>query len=292
MGPQPRRGPERELPAVPRGGEHPELRGALDQHRYPPRASRSSRWSSSPCPTSPSSAASLRQGRRVHRGRTSVRSAIRSRSTGPLPGPGPGGPRLRIAAGSWWPPPWPPAWNPGWLRHRQCLLRRLREPRPDPHEPRSGGATGGIISDPRYLGRMVKFPSGEMPRSGRTLAIGAGGGLADFGGSATVDEIVFGSPVANAGWVGPARRARCGRRPVALGAGRRRPVPADPGERGPYGQRTRGAARVAPWRLPAAATRRRGRGDHRLHRCRGRQRVHHRGAGGRGLLGTRPQPTR
>ncbi len=73
-----------------------------------------------------------------------------------------------------------------------------------PTSPGSGGGTTGLISDPRYLGRMVKFPSGEMPRSARTMTIGAGaGGLADFGvASVTVDEVMFGSPVANAGWGG------------------------------------------------------------------------------------------
>ena len=73
-----------------------------------------------------------------------------------------------------------------------------------PTSPGAAGVTGGVISDPRYLGRMVKFPSGEMPRSGRTMTVGAGAsGLADFGvASVTVDEIAFGSPVANAGWGG------------------------------------------------------------------------------------------
>jgi len=75
-----------------------------------------------------------------------------------------------------------------------------------PTSPGNGGGGGqnSLISDPRYLGRMVKFPSGELPRSGSVVTIGAGaGGLADFGvASATVDEIAFGSPFANAGWGG------------------------------------------------------------------------------------------
>ena len=56
-----------------------------------------------------------------------------------------------------------------------------------------GGGGGSNITDSRFLGRIVKFPSGEMPRGVSAATVGTGaGGAVDFGvPQATVDEIVF-----------------------------------------------------------------------------------------------------
>lgn len=84
-----------------------------------------------------------------------------------------------------------------------------------PTSPGAGGSAPANVTDPRYLGRMVKFPSGELPRSGSTIAIGTGaGGVAGFGvPSATVDEVVFGDVLAHAGFGGTSSAAH------AAGAG-------------------------------------------------------------------------
>ena len=64
-----------------------------------------------------------------------------------------------------------------------------------PTAPGVGGGGGGAsnITDPRFRGRIVKFPSGEMPRGVSAATVGTGaGGAVDFGvPQATVDEVVF-----------------------------------------------------------------------------------------------------
>ncbi|MEM9800514.1 MAG: hypothetical protein AAGA20_09310 [Planctomycetota bacterium] len=75
-----------------------------------------------------------------------------------------------------------------------------------PTSPGVAGGAAGAVTDPRFLGRIVKFPSGELPRAGANVSIGIGaGGQQDFGpAAATVDEIIFGDARANPGWGGTA----------------------------------------------------------------------------------------
>jgi hypothetical protein len=67
-----------------------------------------------------------------------------------------------------------------------------------PVSPGSGGIGPANATDPRFLGRIVKFPSGELPRTGGDASIGVpSGGQTDFGPAALeADEIVFGGAVA------------------------------------------------------------------------------------------------
>ncbi|MEL6428296.1 MAG: hypothetical protein AAFR54_03900, partial [Planctomycetota bacterium] len=66
----------------------------------------------------------------------------------------------------------------------------------------AGGAAAGtvLVTDPRQLSRIVKFPTGELPRIAPQAAIGSGAGAADLGvPDATIDEVEFGNPVVFAG---------------------------------------------------------------------------------------------
>ncbi|MEL6712920.1 MAG: hypothetical protein AAFP86_04060, partial [Planctomycetota bacterium] len=66
----------------------------------------------------------------------------------------------------------------------------------------AGGAAAGtvLVTDPRQLSRIVKFPTGELPRIAPQAAIGSGAGAADLGvPDATIDEVEFGNPVLFAG---------------------------------------------------------------------------------------------
>ncbi|QDV06467.1 hypothetical protein Poly30_19770 [Planctomycetes bacterium Poly30] len=75
-----------------------------------------------------------------------------------------------------------------------------------PTSPGSNGSGPPNVTDPRFLGRIVKFPSGELPRVGGQVSIGVGAsGAVDFGPStAQVDEVVFGNSTVFAGAGGTA----------------------------------------------------------------------------------------
>jgi len=62
-----------------------------------------------------------------------------------------------------------------------------------PTAPGAGNNAPPNVTDPRYIGRLVKFPSGELPRAVTQLALGVGASSGvDFGpAAATVDEVVF-----------------------------------------------------------------------------------------------------
>ncbi len=88
-----------------------------------------------------------------------------------------------------------------------------------PTGPGPGGTNnGGQITDPRFLGRIVKFPSGELPRAVSGAAIGTGaGGLVDFGvPPATVDEVIFGGATAFQNLNGTAPASHTGGSPMLM----------------------------------------------------------------------------
>lgn len=87
--------------------------------------------------------------------------------------------------------------------------------------PLSPGAAGSSLAnatDPRFLARLVKFPSGELPRAGGDVTIGAGsGGQQDFGPAAMeVDEIIFGGATTFGGAGGTAPVAHAAGAPLVL----------------------------------------------------------------------------
>ena len=88
--------------------------------------------------------------------------------------------------------------------------------------PTSPGVAGGAanITDPRLRARLVKFPSGELPRLVAQAAIGAGaGGLVDFGvPNCTVDEIEFSESLAFSGLNGASPPSHTAGAPMLLAA--------------------------------------------------------------------------
>lgn len=84
--------------------------------------------------------------------------------------------------------------------------------------PTAPGAGGGLITDPRFLSRIVKFPSGELPRAVSGAAIGTGAaGLVDFGvPPATVDEVVFGGATAFQNLAGTTPASHTGGAPMIM----------------------------------------------------------------------------
>lgn len=95
----------------------------------------------------------------------------------------------------------------------------FQAPVPVPTAPGAGGGNGGgLVTDPRFLGRIVKFPSGELPRAVSGAAIGTGAaGLLDFGvPSATVDEVVFGGATAFQGLAGTAPASHTAGAPMIM----------------------------------------------------------------------------
>ena len=73
-------------------------------------------------------------------------------------------------------------------------------------------------TDPRFRARLVKFPSGELPRAGGDVTIGAGsGGQQDFGPAAMeVDEIIFGGATTFGGAGGTTPAAHAAGAPLVL----------------------------------------------------------------------------
>ncbi|MEM9378840.1 MAG: hypothetical protein AAGB93_02745 [Planctomycetota bacterium] len=89
-----------------------------------------------------------------------------------------------------------------------------------PTTPGLGPGANAAYTDPRFYGRLVKFPSGELPRSGATVAVGSGaGGQPDFGvASCTIDEVIFGNAEANRGYAGTQPFAHAAGAPLLLSA--------------------------------------------------------------------------
>lgn len=86
----------------------------------------------------------------------------------------------------------------GWPEWDDIIYVALQNPVPEPITSGSVAGAAGLQTtvDSRKLGRMVKFPSGELPRI--VTAVGVGTGFDGVGAlptpSAVVDEVFFGTP--------------------------------------------------------------------------------------------------